>query len=81
MERYLVRGDCLVPPPESGVDARGHAVSNFAVRVARDADFAAQNGYYPRGEGVDTVLPISEEGVQTCRYILANGAWQIALEN
>ncbi|MBQ3483136.1 MAG: hypothetical protein IJA78_03060 [Clostridia bacterium] len=81
MERYRVRGDCLVLPPESGVDARGHAISNFAARVARDADFAAQNGYYPRGAGVDTVLPLPKQGEDMPAYVLVNGAWQITLES
>lgn len=79
MQRYKVKGDCLVLPPVSSVDAHGHAVTNFAARIARDADFAAANGYWSRGEGVDTALPPVREDEPAPAYVLIDGVWQIAL--
>ena len=75
MERFKLKNGDLCPPPRNGVCAAGHAVSNFAARVARDAAFAAQNGYFPKSPAWPPVPnelcePIYElrEGEWHCRY-------------
>ena len=74
MKRYREKGGCLLPPPQSAVDARGHAVSNFAARIEHDEAFAIANGYFPCGAGVALVLPAEDENL---RYVTVEGLWQI----
>jgi hypothetical protein len=74
MKRYKLKNGYLLPPPSCGVDERGHAVSNFAARIAADADFAAANRYYPIGSRPDA--DAAEEGVMSeVHWELRGGAW------
>ena len=81
MERYRANGAVLTAPPASGVDENGHAITNFAVRIAHDAAFAERNGYYPRGKDVPRELSPATDGTLDTRFILVDGEWQITLEN
>ena len=72
MERYILRNGVLLSPPRNAVAADGRAISNFDLLVARDADFAAQNGYYPKS-GAVVVRP---EGDYEQVFHLLDGEWQ-----
>ena len=72
MERYIFRNGILLPPPRNAVAADGRAFSNFDLMVAHDADFAAQNGYYPKSDAV----PVPPDGEHEAVYTLSNGEWQ-----
>ena len=76
MQRYIIKNNAPVPPPDHGVTVRGKVVSNFAERVRRDVRFAEENGYYP-------LAPIppredlleDEEPVGEGTFVLLDGEW------
>lgn len=75
MNRYIIKNNAPVSPPVSGVTVKGRVISNFANRIKNDAEFAAENGYYPLAE----VSPAEEqlEGAPwgEGRYVLVDGKW------
>ena len=76
MERYVLKNNVLVSPPDCGVTAKGEVVSNFANRVRNDAVFAAENGYYPLCvKEPDKELLEEGECVGEGTYILVDGYW------
>ena len=76
MQRYRLQGEGLALPPRCGVTRSGRAVSSFAWRVQHDADFAIENGYYPKGE-VQPTPPPEREGYRTeVRWYLEQERWQ-----
>lgn len=77
MKRYREKGGCLLLPPQSAVDARGHAVSNFAARIEHDEAFAIANGYFPCAPGVALTLPADNENLH---YVTVGGVWRIEHE-
>ena len=72
MERFKLKNGVLMPPARNAVTTDGRVISNFDVLVANDADFAAQNGYYPKGHEPQ-VPPTGELAVS---YHLVDGVWQ-----
>ena len=76
MQKYRLCGEGLALPPRCGVTRGGRAVSNFAWRVQHDAEFAAENGYYPKAE-VQPTPPPEREGYRTeVRWHLEQCCWQ-----
>jgi len=76
MERYIIKNNVPVSPPDCGVTVKGEVVSNFANRVRNDAVFAAENGYYALRQDVpDEELLEGEERLGEGAYILVDGEW------
>ena len=72
MERYMLGKGVLLPPPRNAVAADGRVISNFDLLVARDAAFAAHNGYYPKSDAAS----VKPDGDWEETYVLADGEWQ-----
>ncbi|MBR2011423.1 MAG: hypothetical protein IKA06_06745 [Clostridia bacterium] len=77
MDRYIIKNNAPVAPPRCGVTASGRVVSNFARRIKNDADFAAENGYYPLAKQDDASPELLEEHEAPAegKYTLIDGEW------
>ena len=78
MKRFKLIGGVLMPPPHNGTDTHGEVISNFDGRIASDASFAEENGYYPKS---DALPQMPDDGISYWQnYHLENGRWEAYYE-